>query len=63
MEIYCIHLLILAGVRILLLKILNFNELWFVVIISGGITLMICYIVFFKIPYEKTKAKLLFGVK
>ena len=63
MEIYCIHLLILAGIRILLLKILNFNELWFVVIISGGITLMICYIVFSKIPYEKTKAKLLFGVK
>lgn len=63
MEIYCIHLLILAGTRILLLKFLKMDELWSVVILSGGITLIICYIIFSKIPYESKKIRLLFGVK
>lgn len=63
MEIYCLHLLILAGIRISLLKILKIEELWSVVILSGSITLIICYIIFSKIPYEKTNIKLLFGVK
>lgn len=63
MEIYCIHLLVLAGIRILLLKFFNFNELWFIVIISGSITLIICYNIFSRLPYEKTNIKLLFGLK
>lgn len=39
------------------------DELWSVVILSGGITLIICYIIFSKIPYESKKIRLLFGVK
>lgn len=63
MEIYCLHLLILAGTRILLLKFLKMDELWSVVILSGSITLIICYIIFSKISYESKKIRLLFGVK
>lgn len=63
MEIYCLHLLILSSIRILLLKILKMGELWSVIILSGSITLVICYIIFSKIPYENTKLKLLFGIK
>lgn len=63
MEIYCIHLLILAGIRILLLKIFNFNELWYIVILSGSITLILCYVIFSKTLYERTKLTILFGVK
>lgn len=63
MEIYCLHLLILAGIRILLLKFLKMDELWSVVILSGSITLIMCYIIFSKIPYENKKIRLLFGVK
>lgn len=63
MEIYCTHLLILAGIRIFLLKILKINELWSVVILSGFITILSCYIIFNKIDYEKTRLKWLFGIK
>ena len=63
MEIYCTHLLILAGIRIFLLKILKINELWSVVILSGFITILLCYIIFYKIDYEKTKLKWIFGIK
>ena len=63
MEVYCLHLLILAGTRIFLLKFLKVEELWNVAILSGSITLVVCYIVFFKIPYKNTKLKLLFGMK
>lgn len=63
MEIYCLHLLILAGIRILLLKLLKIDELWSVVILSGSITLIICYMIFSKVFYEDTKLRLLFGIK
>lgn len=63
MEIYCLHLLVLSSIRILLLKFLKMDELWSVVILSGGVTLVICYIIFSRIPYENTKLKLLFGIK
>lgn len=63
MEIYCVHLLILAGIRILLLKIFNFNDLWCIAILSGCITLVLCYEIFSKILYEKTKLIILFGIK
>lgn len=63
MEVYCLHLLILAGTRIFLLKFLKVEELWNVAILSGSITLVVCYIVFLKIPYKNTKLKLLFGMK
>lgn len=55
MEVYCLHLLILAGTRIFLLKFLKVEELWSIEILSGGITLVVCYIVFSKIPYKNTK--------
>lgn len=63
MEVYCLHLLILASTRIFLLKFLKVEELWSVAILSGGITLVVCYIFFSKIPCKNTKLKLLFGVK
>lgn len=63
MEIYCLHLLILASIRILLLKFFKMDELWSVVILSGTITLLICYIIFSKISYENNKIKLLFGIR
>ena len=63
MEIYCTHLLILAGIRIFLLKILKINELWSVVILSGFITILSCYIIFNKIDYEKIRLRWLFGIK
>lgn len=63
MEVYCLHLLILAGIRIFLLKILKFDDLWIVVVLSGSSTLIICYIIFSKISYEHKKVRLLFGVK
>ena len=63
MEVYCLHLLILAGIRIFLLKFLKIEELWSIVVLSGGITLVVCYIVFSKMPYKSIKLKLLFGIK
>ena len=39
------------------------NELWSVVILSGFITILSCYIIFNKIDYEKTRLKWLFGIK
>lgn len=63
MEIYCVHLLILAGIRIFLLKFLRIDELWCVVILSGLITIVLCYIIFNKTANEKTKLKWLFGMK
>lgn len=61
MEIYCIHLLILAGIRIVLLKIFKIGELWSIVIFSGFITLILCYMLFYKINYKKFK--IIFGEK
>lgn len=61
MEIYCIHLLILAGIRIILLKFFKNSELWSVVLFSGFITLILCYMFFYKITYEKFK--IIFGEK
>lgn len=63
MEIYCSHLLVLAGIRILLLKFLKINELWYVVILSGFITIILCYVVFIKISYERTVFRIIFGKK
>lgn len=63
MEIYCVHLLILASIRISLLKIFNINELWCIVVLSGSMTLIICHMIFSKIFYEKTKLTILFGIK
>ena len=61
MEIYCVHLLILAGIRIVLLKIFKIDELWSIVVFSGFITLLLCYIFFYKI-YNTTKIfKIIFG--
>ncbi|WP_278849784.1 acyltransferase family protein [Megamonas funiformis] len=61
MEIYCVHLLILAGIRIVFLKIFKIDELWSIVVFSGFITLLLCYIFFYKI-YNTTKIfKIIFG--
>ena len=63
MEIYCLHLIPLAGIRIFFLKIFGTNFIWYKIIIITVITMIICtFIIDILKRYNKLEA-FLFGTK
>lgn len=61
LAIYVMHLIPLAGSRILVLKVLNFDNLWLVVMTITVVSLLSCYIMYYFISKVGALEKALFG--
>lgn len=61
MEIYCSHLLFLAGSRIGMMKIMNYEYLWMILILSILFSLLSCYAMLYILHRSEFLTTILFG--